>query len=93
MKIRISKGVGSSPKMWACSSGAGAPSGGSQVGEFDLPTATTPVPTGIVWVNGEIAVTRDRREYRDVDEWVADIAAEYPGAYIVRADDEPQNWV
>jgi hypothetical protein len=49
--------------------------------------------TGIVWLRGRIAEISARRPYRSVDEWVADIAAEYPGARIVRADDEPQNWL
>ena len=30
-----------------------------------------------------------RKLYGSVDDWVADVAAEYPDAEIIRADDEP----
>ena len=93
MKIRISQGVGSNPKLWA----VGAD---SQVGEFDLSdepgweTATgIGGMSGIVWKAGRIAETYPRKLYGSVDEWVADIRAEYPDAEVVRADDKPQNWL
>ena len=97
MKIRVSRGCGSSPKMWAVSSG----SRGSQVGEFDLgepgrydaEANAISGMSGIVWKRGCVAETFPRKLYGSVDEWVADIRAEYPDAEIVRADGEPQNWL
>lgn len=101
MEIRISRGVGSNPKLWAVAGGKR----GTQVGEFDV----SDVPgwrtadgmggmSGIVWAaEGAGARTSSgvlpRKLYASVDEWVADVAAEYPGATIVRADDKPQNWL
>ena len=102
MMIRISQGVGSNPKLWAVSSGKNA----TQVGEFDLSDApgwysldedgaVTGINgmSGIVWKHGMIAETYPRKLYRSVDEWAADIAAEYPDAEIIRADNEPQHWL
>jgi hypothetical protein len=92
MTIRVSRGVGSNPKLWAVST--------SQVGEFDL----SDLPghyvangisgmSGIVWKRGCIAETYPRKLYSSVDEWVDDLRAEYPGAKIIRADNEPQSWL
>jgi hypothetical protein len=97
VKIRISAGVGSSPKLWAVLGGKA----GSQVGEFDLgepgrydaEANGISGMSGIVWKRGRIAETHPRKLYGSVDEWVADVAAEYPGAEIERADDKPQDWL
>ena len=101
MKIRISQGVGSSPKLWACSNGRN----GTQLGEFDVSdepgwadeTAMGGM-TGIIWAPEGVgdrtpSGVLPRELYTSVDEWVADIAKEYPDAEIIRADDEPQNWL
>ena len=93
--IRISRGSGSSPKLWAVLGGKS----GSQVGEFDVSsepgwaTATaTGGMTGIVWRRGCLAETYPRKCYASPEEWVADLRAEY-GCEIERADGEPQNWL
>ncbi len=31
--------------------------------------------------------------YRDIDAWVEACAALWPGAEVIRADDEPQEWL
>jgi hypothetical protein len=94
MTIRVSRGVGSNPKLWATAA--------SQVGEFDLSDAAGSYDaesngvsgmSGIVWMRGRIAETHSRKLYASVDEWVDDIRAEYPGYEIIRADDEPQRWL
>jgi hypothetical protein len=101
MKIRISRGVGSSPKMWACTLGRDS----TQVGEFD--TSDSPGwrdgtamggMSGIVWAPEGVGVRTSsgvlpRKLYSSVDQWVADIAAEYPQAAIIRHDDQPQHWL
>jgi hypothetical protein len=73
---------------------------GSQVGEFDVSDEPGWIDgdgmggmSGIVWVRGKIAETYPRKLYANVEEWVVDVAAEYPDAEIVRADSEPQNWL
>ena len=95
MRIRVSKGVGSNPKLWACTDGPGA----TQVGEFDLSDEPGWIDgdgmggmTGMVWP-ADGGLPTDRLLYQSVDEWVADVAAMYPAAVIVRADDEPQEWL
>ena len=62
-------------------------------GRYDAETNAISGMSGIVWVRGRIAETYPRKLYASVDEWVADVAREYPDAVIVRADGEPQNWL
>jgi hypothetical protein len=94
VRIRISRGVGSNPKLWAVG-------GNTQVGEFDISDEpgwedadAMGGMTGIIWRNGgHPAEVLPRKLYADVEEWVSDIRAEYPDAVIIRADKEPQNWL
>jgi len=96
--IRVTQGVGSNPKLW------GTLREGRyerQVMELDLPTATTGV-TGILWgpralvggcmewasPYGALGLTA-RKPYPSVDAVVAEMAALWPDAAIVRADGEP----
>ncbi len=97
MEIRISQGVGSNPKLWAVKDRK------NQVGEFDLsdePGSFDPEAkgingmSGIIWKRGgHPAEVLPRKLYASVDEWVSDLRAEYPGATIIGADDEPQSWL
>ena len=93
MEIRISQGVGSNPKLWARSDKPD-----TMVGEFDLSDEAgwydadangISGMSGIVWKAGRVAEVYPRKLYANVDEWAADVAAEYPDAVIIRADDEP----
>jgi hypothetical protein len=95
MKIRVSRGVGSNPKLWAVAADR-------QVGEFDLSDEPGRYDaevngisgkSGIIWKRGRIAEVYPRKLYDSVDEWVDDLRAEYPDATIVRADDEEQRWL
>lgn len=95
MRIRISQGVGSSPKLWARTD--------RMVGEFDISDEPgwydaeangISGMTGIIWRNGgHPADVMPRRLYASVEEWMADIQREYPDAVIIRADNEPPSWV
>jgi hypothetical protein len=95
MKIRVSRGVGSSPKMWAVADRR------TQVGEFDVSADAGRIEgdsmtgmSGIVWKRGSAPCdVYPRKLYASVEEWVDDLRHEYPGAEIVRADHEPQNWL
>lgn len=103
MKIRVSKGVGSNPKLWGMLYDGRY---SRQVMELDVPVthrdgSVCPL-TAMVWgpydaVGGPMAWPSpygplgltDRREYESVDAVVAELAALWPAAEIVRADDEP----
>lgn len=94
MKIRISQGVGSSPKLWARTDRmVGEFDVSDEPGSYDADANGISGMSGIVWKRGCIAETYPRKLYGSVDEWVADIRAEYPDAEVVRADDKPQNWL
>lgn len=81
MKVEITKGVGSNAKMWATLRDGKR---WEMVGELDLPPMEI---TGLVWRNsGRAADTKGRRKYSSVDNWVADVAREYPNAMVVRND-------
>lgn len=101
MKIRISQGVGSNPKLWAVLRDGKRT---DMAGEFDLSDEPGRIDaygiygmSGIIWKDsGDNNTGGDvlpRRLYRSVNEWVSDIRTEYPAAEIIRADDEPQDWI
>jgi hypothetical protein len=96
MLIRVSRGVGSNPKLWGMLYGDGY---SRQVMELDCPPAPL---TAILWgpydavggpmswpsPYGPLGLT-SRKRYAGVDAVVAELAALWPAAEIVRADDEP----
>jgi hypothetical protein len=85
--IRVTKGIGSSPKLWAWSVGSD-----TMVGEFDLSDEPGWYDaeangingmSGIVWKRGgHPAEVLPRKLYRSIDEWIVDVKAEYPDAVI-----------
>lgn len=96
MRIRVSRGVGSNPKLWGMLYDGGY---ARQVMEMDL----APAPlTAILWgplektggpfawpsPYGELGLD-DRKPYPSADAVVDALAALWPAAEIVRADDEP----
>ena len=96
--IRISRGVGSSPKLWAVLRSGKLR---TQVGEFDLADKPGWIDeeangidgmSGLVWKCGHIAEAYPRKLYASVEEWIADLAREYPDAEVIRAEDEPPDW-
>jgi hypothetical protein len=105
-RIRISQGVGSNQKLWAVVRYDDHRKPTTQVGEFDIsdePGRFEGVGaicgmSGIVWCStgpskAYPSGVHARKLYRSADEWVEDIVREYPDAVIIRADDEPQDWL
>lgn len=98
MMIRVSRGVGSNPKLWGMLYDGRY---SRQVMELDVPSATTAL-TAIMWgpygevggamswpsPYGPLGMT-SRAPYDSVDAVVIALAALWPAADIVRADDEP----
>ena len=101
-EIRVTRGVGSSPKLWAVIyvREPGRKRYDSQVGEFDVSdepgwmdeTAMGGM-TGIVWKRGRIAETYPRRTYASPEEWIADLMAEYPEATFDVDLNANQSWL
>ena len=103
VKIRVSGGVGSSPKWWLV---LRAGSYARQIGEVDKPTETAPLPTAILWGSyrevggrmswpspfGPLGVT-ERRTYASLDEVINEAVRLWPGARIVDERDEEQDWL
>jgi hypothetical protein len=97
--IRVTAGIGSNPKLWAILQ-SGKQSG--QVGEFDLSDEPGRYDaesdgingmSGIIWRNGSHpSDVLPRKLYHSINEWIADVSAEYPDATIIKALGSKPNW-